>query len=139
MKNYFSLFISCFFVVTIHSQVGINTTTPEAALDIKSTSNGLLIPRVSLSSFSTEAPVFNPQGGALAVSTLVYNDGSLLGPAGYYYWNGVIWVAIGEANVDGWKLTGNSGTNTSTNFIGTTDDVDFVFKRNNNKKMNFVT
>jgi trimeric autotransporter adhesin len=30
-----------------------------------------------------------------------------------------------------WNLTGNTGTNSSTNFMGTTDDVDVVFKRNN--------
>ena len=31
----------------------------------------------------------------------------------------------------GWNLTGNSGTNPGTNFIGTTDDKDLVFKINN--------
>lgn len=30
-----------------------------------------------------------------------------------------------------WTTTGNSGTNSSTNFIGTTDNVDLVFKRAN--------
>jgi hypothetical protein len=30
-----------------------------------------------------------------------------------------------------WNLIGNSGTNSNTNFIGTTDNVDFRFKRNN--------
>lgn len=30
----------------------------------------------------------------------------------------------------GWGLTGNAGTTAGTNFIGTTDDVDFVIKRN---------
>ena len=30
-----------------------------------------------------------------------------------------------------WSTTGNAGTNSSTNFIGTTDDNDVVFKRNN--------
>lgn len=30
----------------------------------------------------------------------------------------------------GWSITGNSGTTAGTNFIGTTDDVDLVFKRN---------
>lgn len=30
-----------------------------------------------------------------------------------------------------WKLTGNSGTSSSTNFIGTTDNVDLVFRRSN--------
>ena len=31
----------------------------------------------------------------------------------------------------GWSTTGNAGTNASVNFIGTTDNVDLVFKRNN--------
>ncbi len=30
----------------------------------------------------------------------------------------------------GWGLTGNAGTTAGTNFIGTTDDRDIVFKRN---------
>lgn len=32
-----------------------------------------------------------------------------------------------------WSITGNSGTSTGTNFIGTIDDQDVVFKRNNVK------
>ncbi|MEQ1734182.1 MAG: tail fiber protein [Bacteroidia bacterium] len=35
------------------------------------------------------------------------------------------------ANAMFWGLTGNSGTVAGTNFIGTTDNVDVVFKRNN--------
>ncbi len=31
----------------------------------------------------------------------------------------------------GWGLTGNTGTNPLTNFIGTIDNQDLVFKRNN--------
>ena len=31
----------------------------------------------------------------------------------------------------GWSLTGNAGTTAGTNFVGTTDAVDFVVKRNN--------
>lgn len=34
-------------------------------------------------------------------------------------------------NSNGWSLTGNSGTTPGTNFIGTTDAQDIVFKRNN--------
>lgn len=33
----------------------------------------------------------------------------------------------------GWSTLGNSGTNAFTNFLGTTDDIDLVFKRNNIK------
>ena len=32
-----------------------------------------------------------------------------------------------------WLLTGNSGTNPSTNFLGTTDSVSFTIKVNNKK------
>jgi len=35
----------------------------------------------------------------------------------------------------GWQLTGNSGTNASTNFVGTTDNTDLVFRTNNTEKM----
>jgi len=37
---------------------------------------------------------------------------------------------ISGSGSGGWSLTGNSGTNPSTNFLGTTDDSDVVFKRN---------
>lgn len=36
-----------------------------------------------------------------------------------------------SSGLSGWSLSGNSGTNPSTNFIGTTDSVDLVFKTNN--------
>lgn len=40
------------------------------------------------------------------------------------------------ANVSaGWALTGNSGTNSSTNFIGTTDNVDVVVRSNNIERL----
>ncbi|MEZ4782701.1 MAG: hypothetical protein R3F28_01365 [Candidatus Kapaibacterium sp.] len=35
----------------------------------------------------------------------------------------------------GWSLTGNSGTTAGTNFLGTTDNVDLVFKTNNAEQM----
>ena len=38
-----------------------------------------------------------------------------------------------------WNTTGNSGTNPSTNFIGTTDDQSLVFKINNAEKMRLTT
>lgn len=36
---------------------------------------------------------------------------------------------------NGWGLTGNGGTNSISNFIGTTDNVDLVFRTNNVNKM----
>ena len=38
--------------------------------------------------------------------------------------------AANSGGNNGWSITGNTGTNSTTNFIGTTDDNDLVFKRN---------
>jgi hypothetical protein len=37
----------------------------------------------------------------------------------------------------GWSTTGNAGTSAATNFIGTTDNVDFVVRRNNQEQIRF--
>ncbi|MEO6228991.1 MAG: tail fiber domain-containing protein [Ferruginibacter sp.] len=38
-------------------------------------------------------------------------------------------------NSTAWKLTGNNGTSATTNFIGTTDNVDFITKTNNTERL----
>ena len=38
-----------------------------------------------------------------------------------------------------WSLTGNSGTNASTNFIGTTDAVDFVARTSNTERLRITS
>ena len=124
------------------SQVGVNTTTPNAMMDITSANQGVLIPRVALLSAIDNTTVVNPQGGALVTSTLVYNttpagvipDNVI---AGFYYWNGTRWVAVGSDGRD-WTITGNNGTNPTNNFIGTLDDVDFRVRTNNNLRFNFT-
>lgn len=123
------------------SQIGVNTTNPNAMMDITSSDNGLLIPRVALLSATDNTTVVNPQGGALVTSTLVYNTTPAgVSPdnviAGFYYWNGVRWVAVGSDGRD-WTTTGNTATNPTNNFIGTTDDVDFRVRTNNIQRFNF--
>lgn len=45
----------------------------------------------------------------------------------YYYYNGSIWTLLcGQ----GWSLTGDLGTNASTNFLGTKDATDLIQKTN---------
>lgn len=109
-----------------YAQVGIGTTSPHASsmLDITSTNSGLLIPRVALTSATDVTTIPSP-----ITSLLVYNSG--FGPNGFYYWNGSIWVQLALGSNTYWSLTGNNGTNATTNFFGTTDDIDIVFKRNN--------
>jgi len=49
-------------------------------------------------------------------------------------WNGKAWEATTlVVPTSGWSLTGNSGTTAGTNFIGTTNAQDLVFKTNNNE------
>jgi hypothetical protein len=61
--------------------------------------------------------------------TLNYSDGTtfttsnLTGPQGL------------PGSLDAWSLTGNAGTSSNTNFIGTTDDQDWVVKTNNSERM----
>ena len=126
------LFFICIFTVTsIKAQVGIGITAPEAGLDITTSSNGLLIPRVSLTSLAIAAPVINPAGGAIPVSTLIFHDGSNSVTAGFYYWDGTQWVLLTTGESADWTILGNSGTSPATNFIGTTDNQDFVIRTNN--------
>jgi uncharacterized protein (TIGR02145 family) len=50
------------------AQVGVGTTTPAGALDIVSTSSGIVLPRVANTSV-----VVNPNGGAIENGTMVYD------------------------------------------------------------------
>lgn len=140
MKNFtlksvlLTLLLSILTQVTCNAQVGIGTTNPSGALDITSSVEGLLIPRVALSATNV-ATVLTPM-----VSELVYNTfTSALGPnqvaPGYYYWNGTIWVPISTGSLSAWSQIGNAGTNATANFIGTTDAVDFVTRTNNTEKV----
>ena len=44
-------------------------------------------------------------------------------------------ATISDINASSWSLTGNTGTNDTTNFIGTTDIQDLVFKVNNTERL----
>lgn len=134
MKMKLLLVLTVFTSAISFAQVGIGTTIPNGALDVSSTTQGFLLPRVSLTASNVAAPVVNPAGGALANGTMVYNTATAgVFPnnvlPGYYYWSGSSWIRL---NADAsWITHGNSGTNASTNFLGTLDNVDLVFRRNN--------
>ena len=111
---------------SLHAQVGINTTTPAAELEINSSTRGLLIPRVSLTSLTIEAPVTNPQGGGLVESTLVYHDGSNGIPSGFYYWNITKWESIAKNNNRGLQFYAFTGSGSSPNINKTNFNFNIV-------------
>ncbi|MCX6314822.1 MAG: hypothetical protein NTX08_08840 [Sphingobacteriales bacterium] len=96
-----------------------------ALLDVKSTSKGLLIPRMTLAQKNV---VSLPATGLLVYQT----DGT----KGLYVNNGTPavpnWQLV-TASSNAWGLTGNAGTIDGTNFIGTTDNIPFTIKVNNQK------
>jgi trimeric autotransporter adhesin len=111
------------------AQVGIGTPTPEAELDITSSNDGLLIPRVALTTTSSALPLTTP-----TVSELVYNSATVADVTpGYYYWNGTIWIRLAAGITNDWSTTGNTGIVNGTNFIGTAalTNIDVAFRRNN--------
>lgn len=103
--------------------VGIGTSSPitSSILDLTSTSKGLLIPRMSTAQRNA---ISSPAQGLL-----VY-DYSL---NSFYFFAGASWSQIGAvgASSNVWSLTGNAGTNPSTNFIGTTDAQPLLFRVKN--------
>jgi trimeric autotransporter adhesin len=129
--NNFTLIVLLFFAGTSQMQaqsVGIGTTTPNTSsvLELSSPNKGLLIPRVALTSTTTAAPVTAFVAGMVLYNTATAGDVS----PGYYVCDGAKWVRL-EVSGNNWGLNGNAGTNPATNFIGTTDNADLVFKRNN--------
>ncbi len=130
IKHFIAIASLLIIVNNSYSQIGIGTTAPDGALDVTSTSDGLLIPRVALTISTSALPLTAP-----TVSELVYNTATIADVTpGYYYWNGTIWVrlASGTATND-WSITGNTGIVDGTNFIGTAaaTNVDVAFRRNN--------
>ena len=101
------------------NNVGINTTTPaaSAALDVTSTTQGMLVPRMNA---SQRGLIASP-----ATGLLVYQTDA---PAGFYFFNGTAWTSLSGGtpeniyNTDG-TLTGDRTvtimSGNSLNFSGT--------------------
>lgn len=83
-------------MLSVVAQVGINTATPQAALDIESSTYGIVMPRLALSSTLNESPATNPQGGNIPAGTVIYNtattnNGTNDVSPGLYVWTGAQW------------------------------------------------
>jgi len=126
-KLYFLFFIvfGCYF--NLIAQVGIGTTSPNtsAALELSSSSKGLLIPRMTQ---ANRTAILSP-----ATGLLVYQLDLI---KGYYYFDGTIWKTF---NSSGWSLSGDAGTVIGLNKIGTLDAQDFVIVTNDTEVIKIDT
>ncbi len=114
------------------NNVGIGTTAPDASalLDLTSLTKGLLVPRMTE---AQKLAISSPATGLLIYETDNATQGAYAGQTPtFWYYNGSAWTPFRGS---GWLLLGNSGTNASTNFIGTTDSMDWVIRTDNFERL----
>ena len=85
MKKIVTLLAAVLLTATTYAQIGINNENPDAsaALDITSTTGGLLIPRMT----ETQRDAISPA----ATGLMIYQ---IDGTAGFYYYNGSSWNEV---------------------------------------------
>jgi hypothetical protein len=103
----------------------INTGTSTGTVTIGNSLNNINLPKLSASSV-----VLTDASKNLTSSTPSSNS--------YLYYNGTnfTWQA---ASPVAWSTTGNASTTAGTNFIGTTDAIDFVTKTNNSERFRITS
>ncbi len=124
-------------LVTDSGNVGFGTTAPnkQAIVDMNSGAAkrlGLLIPRVTQAQRNAMNPLYTAAQGLM-----VYQTDN---PEGFYFNTSTTttpsWSMLTSG---GWGLTGNSSTVASTNYVGTSDAVDLVFRTNSLERGRFMS
>ena len=109
----------------VYAQVGIGTPTPDpsAILELQSTSQGFLLPRMNATQMNA---IPSPLSGLMVFNTTA-------GEA--FYYDGTTWSPVAATAAAGWNLTGNAGTSPATDYIGTSDAQPLVFRTDGNEQM----
>lgn len=150
---------------TIFSQVGINTTSPTHALDVNGSLRVRGINQVGsnaaakdsilvfdsdgvfkYTSATSIASFADPGSVKIVTNATLSGNGSTASPLGIAQqgalvnqvlaWNGTAWVPSNQAGASNWLLTGNSNATTS-NFLGTINDVPMSINSNNTTMLQF--
>jgi trimeric autotransporter adhesin len=99
--------------------VGVGNTSPQSKLSVGSSSQFQVDSLGNIKKINNVSYYFPSTQGSNG--QVLSNNGS----------GTLSWQTAGSGTGSGWGLNGNSGTNSSVNFIGTTDTVSLVFKVNN--------
>jgi len=147
MKNALLFFLFLSFSLS-YAQYGIGTTEPKTTLQIDgdalddTKADGLIIPKLKLSQLEAKmtTSAYGPdQDGAMVyiidVTPSTLSETAGIVSKGLYIFNhdGTTgsWKATGENKL--WSTRGNAGTDETTDFIGTTDNVALNFRVNDTK------
>lgn len=133
-----SFFLFGLFFTNLNAQVGVNTETPKTTLDVvgnpttSSSLDGIMAPRITGDLLKTKTYTADQTGVFIYVTSAFTGSSSSqtvnVTSPGYYFFDGTVWL---KSEGNDWKTSGNSGTIAGSNFLGTTDNVDMIFKRNN--------
>lgn len=137
-----SLMLMSLGIMKTHAQVGIPSNNPNknSVLDLNKTDGtsekGLLLPKVALSSTSDPSPLSAHTAGMYVYNTaLAGTTGTAVSP-GEYYNDGKKWIRVATSS---WSTTGNAGTNSTNNFVGTNDAAEFAIKTDNTERLRINT
>lgn len=110
--------------------------TKSAILELSSLKQGLLLPRL------TDFTAINTAIGTDAVDgMIVYLNSAIATDNGVYMRKAGAWVKIASAAdaAANWGITGNAGTNPTTNYIGTSDAQNLSIRANATEAINVQT
>ncbi|MDO5616913.1 MAG: hypothetical protein Q4G16_12025 [Cruoricaptor ignavus] len=145
MKKLFFASAMLTFAFASAQNVGINTATPKATLDVvgkpadANQLDGIIAPRITGEQLRAKTYT-NDQSGALVYVTVA--DPNPAGQTidvtatGYYYFDGSAtvnkWIRVitPTGNPVDWHVDGNNGTVAANNFVGTRDNVALMFRVN---------
>jgi hypothetical protein len=104
-----------FFTGNAQTGIGTSTPSPSAKLEVASSNQGFLPPRIALTATNAASPVTSPATGLLVYNTATTGTPPNNVAPGYYYWNGSAWVAV-LSTITTSSISGNGTTTTLTNF-----------------------
>ena len=98
--------------------ISVDASLPDASamLEVKSTSKGLLIPRIALTGTNDVVTISSPAVSLILYNTATAGGGSTAVTPGFYYWNGTAWDRLANGSV----ISGSGTANNIPKFTSTT-------------------